>query len=491
MGEHVTDTAQAPDAVSGTIDTQLRRDTLGLPGVFMQGIGTISPAFSQLASFTSTVALAAIVSPLAFLLGGIVLAIQALCTGQLAKEIPSAGGWYTWIAKTLHPRAGFFAGWLVTFWLVPCGVLVLSYLGATAMEPAIKAYYGVLIPWWVYPVCGVALVAYVSYRGIEVSQKLLITTGSIEIVIMVALAVSGLVHPGPGGFSVAPLNPANFGHAPDVFLAIVFAVFAYSGWEAIGPLAEETKNPRKYVPIALVGSVLILMVYEVLVTWGNLVGVGVDKIPGIPTASAWPIATMAQHLWHGVWVLLLFALLNSAVAVCLGAFNGGTRTLFAMGRSGAFPAFFGKVSKARKVPDNAVHVQVAVSAACIGLCFAFGVADVFFTWAIAFTLGLIAMYMLADIGVIRYYMTTARERMNVLLHVIFPVATIVAVGYVGYKTIWPLPPAPEKWAPVLLGAYLLIGVGVLVYLHSRGNETWMVEGQRAMEETLEQAAAAD
>jgi len=455
----------------------------------MQGIGTISPAFSQLASFTSTVALAAIVSPLAFLLGGIVLAVQALCTGQLAKEIPSAGGWYTWIAKTLHPRAGFFAGWLVTFWLVPCGVLVLAYLGSTAMQPAIQAYYGVLIPWWVYPVAGVALVAYVSYRGIEVSQRLLIATGSIEIVIMVALALTGLAHPGPGGFSTQPLNPANFGHAPDVFLAVVFAVFAYSGWEAIGPLAEETKNPRKYVPIALVGSVLILMVYELFVTWGNLVGVGVDKIPGIPTAAAWPIATMAQHVWHGLWILLLFALLNSAVAVCLGSFNGGTRTLFAMGRSGAFPAGLGKVSRKRKVPDNAIHFQVGVSVVALLLCFVWGTANVFFTWAIAFTLGLIAMYILADIGVVRYYLTVARDRMNIWLHVIFPVATIVAVGYVGYRSIWPLPPAPEKWAPVLLAGYLVIGAGVLVYLHARGNETWMVEGQQAMEESPEHAAA--
>ena len=116
-------------------------------------------------------------------------------------------------------------------WLPPVGVLVLAYLGSAVLEPAVKAYYGVDIPWWIYPVLGTALVAFISYRGIKVSARLLLITGSIEIAIMVVLAITGLVHPGKGGFSWAPLNPANFSKAPDFFLAIVFAVFTYSGWE--------------------------------------------------------------------------------------------------------------------------------------------------------------------------------------------------------------------------------------------------------------------
>lgn len=465
--------------------TELRANALGLPGVLMQGIATISPGFSQLASFTSTVALAAIVSPLAFLLGGVVLGIQALCTGQVAKEFPSAGGWYTWVSRTLHPRAGFFAGWVILLWLPACGALVLAFLGSAFFQPAIQSYYGVDIPWWVYPVLGVALVAAASYRGIRVSERLLMTTGAIEILIMVALAVSGLAHPGRGGFSAAPIDPANLSHAPDLFLAIVFAVFAFSGWEAIGPIAEESKRPSRNVPRALVGAVVILMAYEFLVTWGNLVGIGVANVGKIPTAATWPVATFAQHVWSGGWILLLFALLNSALAVCLGAFNGGTRTFFAMGRSGVLPEVLGKVSPGRRTPDNAIHLQLLVSVISIVLCFIFGPANVFLTWAIAFTLALIVMYILCDIGMIRYYLTEARARFNPLLHLVAPIFAIVAVGYVGYKSIVPLPPQPEKWSPIVLGVYFLAGAALLGWLHVTGRRRWMRDSMSFMAEEPE------
>jgi amino acid transporter len=95
-------------------------------------------------------------------------------------------------------------------WLPPVGALTLSLLGHDVLEPTIKEYYDVTIPWVIWPILGVALVTWWAYAGIALSEKLLIITGSIEIVIMVALAFTSLVDPGPGGFSFAPLNPGNF-----------------------------------------------------------------------------------------------------------------------------------------------------------------------------------------------------------------------------------------------------------------------------------------
>ena len=75
-----------------------------------------------------------------------------------------------------------------------------------------------------------------------------------------ALAFTGLASPGPGGFSWAPLNPGHFGLAGNLFLGVVFSIFAFSGWESTGPLAEESRNPKRNVPIGLVGSVAVLAI---------------------------------------------------------------------------------------------------------------------------------------------------------------------------------------------------------------------------------------
>jgi amino acid transporter len=283
----------------------------------------------------------------------------------------------------------------------------LSYLAYTVLEPSIKAEYGVDVKWWIWVIAGLAVVIYLAYQGIALSEKALIITGSIEIVIMVALAISGLASAGPGGFSWAPLNPGNFHLASNLFLGVVFSIFAFSGWESTGPMAEESKNPKRNVPIGLVGSVIILMLYFVFVTWGYLVGIGVDKVGDIPTATAWPVATLAQRVWSGAWVFLLFALLNSAIAVAIACFNGGTRTWYGMGRSGVLPASLGKVNPKRKTPVNSIHLEVGMQVVAFACILIWGVTDVFLTWANAITIGLVLMYILANIGVVKYYLTEA------------------------------------------------------------------------------------
>jgi len=476
---------EAGQSSEGTVRTELRENAVGLPGMLMQGIATIAPSFAILASFVFIVSWAGVVTPWAYLFGGALLSLQALSAAQLAKVFPSAGGWYTWIARALHPRAGFFAGVLFSVWLPPVGALTLSFLAKTVLEPSIKAEYGVTIPWWIWVIAGLALVIYFAYQGIVLSEKGLIITGTIEIVIMVALAVSGLASPGPGGFSFAPLNPGNFGLATNLFLGVVFSIFAFSGWESTGPLAEESKNPKRNVPIGLVGSVIILMIYFVFVTWGYLVGIGVDKVGSIPTAPAFPVATLAQRVWSGAWVFLLFALLNSAIAVSIACFNGGTRTWYGMGRSGVLPTALGKVNPRRKTPVNAIHLEVAVQVVAFVCVLIWGVENVFFTWANAITIGLVLMYSLANIGVVKYYLTEARDQFNPLLHVVVPVVASAAGVVVIWKSYFSpfTSSGPVYWGLLVFIAVLVITILALIYLRVRGQEDWMRKAQLVFEQS--------
>ncbi len=476
---------EAGKSAQGSVKTELRENAVGLPGILMQGIATIAPSFAILASFVFIVSFAGLSTPWAFLFGGVLLGLQALNASQLAKVFPSAGGWYTWIARAFHPRAGFFAGVLFSVWLPPVAALTLSYLSYTVLQPSIKAEYGVNIPWWIWVVAGLALVIYFSYQGITISEKALIITGSIEIVIMVALAITGLVSAGPGGFNFAPLNPGNFHLAGNLFLGVVFSIFAFSGWESTGPMAEESKNPKRNVPIGLVGSVVILMIYFVFVTWGYLVGIGTHKVGTIPTAIAFPVATLAQRVWGGAWVLLLFALLNSAIAVSIACFNGGTRTWYGMGRSGVLPTALGKVNPTRKTPINAIHLQVGMQVVAFACVLIFGVENVFFTWANAITIGLVLMYILANIGVVKYYLTEGRAQFNPLLHVVVPVIASAA----GIVVVWKSYFSPFTssgvvfWGLMVFIAILVVTIAVLIYLKIRGQEDWMQKAQLVFEQS--------
>jgi len=470
---------------TGSVKTELRENAVGLPGMLMQGIATIGPSFAILASFVFIVSFAGLVTPWAYLFGGILLGLQALSAAQLAKVFPSAGGWYTWIARAFHPRAGFFAGVLFSIWLPPVATLTMAFLSKTVLEPSIKAEYGVDVPWWIWVVAGVALVIFFAYQGISISEKALIITGLIEIVIMVALAFTGLASPGPGGFSFGPLNPGNFGLAGNLFLGVVFSIFAFSGWESTGPLAEESKNPKRNVPIGLVGSVVVLTVYFVFVTWGYLVGIGVSKVGSIPTASAFPVATLAQRVWGGAWVLLLFALLNSAIALSIACFNGGTRTWYAMGRSGVLPKMVGKVNPTRKTPVNAISLQVGVQVLAFACVLIWGAEDVFFSWANAITIGLVLMYVLCNIGVVRYYLTEGRAQFNPLLHIVVPVVASAAGVVVVWKSYFSpfTSTGPVFWGLMTFIVVLVLTVVILIYLRVTGREDWMRRAQLVFEQS--------
>jgi amino acid transporter len=476
---------EAGQSGTGTVKTELRENAVSLPGILMQGIATIGPSFAILASFVFIVSFAGLVTPWAFLFGGILLGLQALSAAQLAKVFPSAGGWYTWIARAFHPRAGFFAGVLFSIWLPPVATLTMSYLAKTVLEPSIKAEYGVDIPWWIWVVVGVALVIFFAYQGIAISEKALIVTGLIEIVIMVALAFTGLASPGPGGFSFAPLNPAHFGLAGNLFLGVVFSIFAFSGWESTGPLAEESRNPKRNVPIGLVGSVAVLTVYFVFVTWGYLVGIGVSKVGSIPAATAFPVATMAQRVWGGAWVLLLFALLNSAIALSIACFNGGTRTWYAMGRSGVLPKMVGKVNPVRKTPVNAINLQIGVQVLAFVCVLIWGVENVFFSWANAITIGLVFMYVLCNIGVVKYYLTEGRAQFNPILHIVVPVVASAAGIVVVWKSYFApfTSTGPVYWGLMTFIVVLVLTVVILIYLRVTGKEDWMRRAQLVFEQS--------
>ena len=91
------------------------------------------------------------------------------------------------------------------------------------------------------------------------------------------------------------------------------------------------------------------------------------------------------------------------------------------------------------------------------------------------------MYVLANLGVIRHYATERRAERNLITHVAFPVLSSIAVLYVGYKSVVPLPDPPARYAILFFALYTAIGAAILVYLNRRGREDWLEKAGQAMQ----------
>jgi amino acid transporter len=356
----------------------------------------------------------------------------------------------------------------------------------------LKTNYGVNLPWlwWVLILVGAPFVAFLQYRGIEISARTLLLAGSAEILIVLALAISGFTHPGPGGFSLSVFNFGNKLSLSGFTLAVVLGVQGLTGWEAAAPLAEETRDPKRNVPRSVMLSIIILGTFLTFTFWGIITGFGVDHVKALINSPDLPGLALARRLWGGAWLLILLAFLSSTLAVCLATANVGTRMWYGMGRSGSFPRWFAKVHPTHKTPTNAILAQLCLSLGS-GLIggFWFGPDVSFFLIdGLILVLGVSFVYLIANVAVIRFYSKERRNEFNPLLHVVFPVVSGAVLLYALALSFPPFcstncPSAPYIWSPVIDGAWLLIGIGLLFYYRSQKREDWVRNAGAALGET--------
>jgi amino acid transporter len=467
--------------------TDLAAGALRLPEVLMQSVTLVAPAIATLFSFAFIISFAGVVAPLAFLIVMAIALILAVNLAMLARAFPSAGGYYTYLSRALHPRVGLFASWVYLLFnpLVPAPILV--YMG-TVLESELKAKYDFTFPWWLFAGLALAIVMFVSYRGIKLSGKALIVLGGLEIVIVMALGIWGVFDPGPGGFNFQPLNPGNIGDVGShgLYLAVVFGIFSITGWEGACPIAEESENPRSTVPKALILSVLITGSILVIATWFLLIGWGTDNVAGIASSSEIPPLVLADRFWGSAYWIVLLALVNSTLAVCIASNLVGTRMWYSMGKTGALPKWFAQINPKYKTPWNATHVQfgLIVGSAAI-LTWWWGKNNIWFVDGSMITFALGAIYVLGAVAVIKYFWTEKRSEFNPLLHGVFPLTSIVAIALLWYKSLNPFPPAPFKWGPVTAFVWFGLGIVVIAVLAATGKERVLAAAGTAVEERLE------
>jgi amino acid transporter len=453
------DPAAAPD---------LRRGVLHTAGVAMQNIANIAPAIAVLFTVQQIASYAGVATPLAYLIAFGVTLCLGTTLGQLVRKLPSAGSYYTFISRTISPEIGFVAAWMyfLTFPLV--GAQASAAMGSTIQE-ALKANYQVTFPWWAFALIILAFTAVVCYIGISAGIRALFVASAIEIVVILALAISGLVSPGPGGLNAQGFNPGSISGHGTFYLGIVFAIFALTGWDAAAPLAEESARPRRTVSRGVILSILLMGAFLVFTSWGLQVGWGTAHVDGFVNANDNPAFTLAHRVWGSAWVLVLIALANSTIAVLISSMNAATRMWFRMARVGVLPKWLGHVHPRFKTPTNAIIAQTALSLVlAFVLSAAWGVENVFSVLGFLFIFGAIPVWIVANIAVFRLYRGEYRSEFNLFLHVVVPVIGTVGLAWFGYKSLVPLPPSPVSYAVPITITWLVIAVAIVLWLRARG-----------------------
>ena len=255
----------------------------------------------------------------------------------------------TYAARGLHPSLGFLTAWgyAMVGWLIPPLVLLqLGFTVAGTLNAEISGYPANL--WWPWSILGLLIIFATGYFGVRTSARFGTILGVFEIAVFLIMGVLLLFHAGSHNtLSVftTKYTPSAFHGLSGVIAGSVFSVLAFGGFEGAAPLAEEARNPRRTIQLAVILATLLIGALYVFTTYAADVAFGPGKFAGFTTSTgpaSWE--GMARSLYGLFWILVFLAIVNSTLANSNAGVNVSSRMVFAMGRIRAFPAALGRVS---------------------------------------------------------------------------------------------------------------------------------------------------
>ena len=444
----------------------LREHSIGLPEALFQSITHMAPAAAVAFSLLVSVSFAGQALPLAVLFAAIACALVATSIGQLAKQMPSAGGLYTYVSTSLGPHAGFLTGWSFMFF-APLVAPLLFLIFAWATEDVVKNEIGWDIGWAWWVIAAALIVFVLTYRDVRLSTRAGIVLGAIEIAIFAGLSIWMLISNfdqlNLQAFNPSNVNPSASSDFSGVFKGMVFGILAFIGFEAAAPLGEEARHPRWTIPRAVIGAAVLIGIFYVFCSYAWVYGAGFNDFLNQTdtTVNPDPWRALGKVFWHTGWILIFIAILNSAIANANAGVNAATRVVYAMARNGAAPHQLARTHPEHKTPGLAIIINVwggAILALLLGWKWSPLVA--FSLIATAITIVVIVIYILVCLGTIVYYLRERRSEFNPVLHLIFPILgalAFMAPLYYTYKDRTPNPVGYANWI-----AIVWLGIGILL-----------------------------
>lgn len=451
-------------------ENRLRKDSIGLPQVLFQSVTHMAPAVSLAFIFFTAIAFAGPALPLSLLIALAAMLCIATAIGQLAKEIPSAGGLFTYVARGLGSRVGFLVGW--AFLLIePLVSPLLFLLFAFLMQDVFANEIGWDTGWVLWVFVAAVVMFLLAYRDVRFSTGLGIALGAFEILILLALAVWVIVSVDDNTLQVFNPSHATEGAASGTFKGVVFAITALIGYESAAPLAEEARRPKWVIPRALFFACLAIGLFYVVFSYSLVVGFGFDGFAKTVLDSGNPVVDLARQYWGWGWWFVFAAIVNGVLANGNAALTTASRIQYAMSRSGVLPEPLSRTHKKFGSPHVAIIVQT-VAGLVIALLLGWKWGPLTGLSILGTGIGIltILVYITVGLAAIAFFWRERRPSFNWFFHGVVPAVGVIVFLFPLWYAYNPLPPYPLRWAVWIAPAWIFAGIVVALWLSARKPE---------------------
>jgi APA family basic amino acid/polyamine antiporter len=339
--------------------------SLRLPQATALVAGTIIGAsiFVQASEITSLVPSIPVIL-LAWTAAGVLSLFGALVCAELTSAFPRAGGVYVFLRETYGPMAGFLWGWSM-FWIMHSGIIAVM----AVVFARYAAFFGTFDDRGIRMIAVGAIIGIsaINYFGVRWGSRVqtLFTGGKILAIVFIVCV----------GFAVGSRLPEHFqysaNHADEFrvqvsmvgfLLALIAGLFTFGGWHIVTYIAEETVNPQRTIPLALMIGITIVTVCYVALNVVYFYVLPLDTV----AASTRVAADVAVKLIGSRGGAIISALVTfSAFGAMTGSILAAPRVYFAMARDGLLFQWVNEVHPQYRTPHRAIVVQAVWASALV------------------------------------------------------------------------------------------------------------------------------
>jgi APA family basic amino acid/polyamine antiporter len=300
----------------------------------------------------------------AWILGAVIVLFGAFCYAELGAAFPNAGGPYVYLTRGLGQLWGFLFGWMSSFLDRPVAmatiaagfVRFLGFLFPAVTTTLFTAHFVKhdFVFTAAQPLAAfvVLIVVAVNYLSVKFSGAVQIFLTSLKIVAILLIVAGGVLFGARNPNRAAPLvTPMGLGTISALLTALVPAMWAYNGFNDLGALGEEIRNPQKNIPRAI-----ILGLFTVCGLYLLANGVYFHVLPFAAVAASQHVASDVVQSFAGsrgaAWLTVAMAV--SALGALHVTTLTGARIPFAMARDGVFFHFAGRIHPSFRTPSRSL-----------------------------------------------------------------------------------------------------------------------------------------
>jgi amino acid transporter len=281
---------------------------------------------------------------------GVFVVIGGLIYAELGTRLPDTGGEYVYIHRCFGPFAGFMFGWAQLFIIRTSAAAGLAIITADYVE------YFVELPGLAHTFVALGVIAilgalnYVGMQRASAYQRLstVLKVGGLLVLVFLAL----ILLPGQDNQLGTGAPPtATLGPLGNTSAALMLVLFSYIGWDRVGYVAGEMKNPRRTIPLSLITGISVIIVLFLLTNLAYHATLGMDGMRGSTIVASDMAIKLMGPVGAGFIAVLVII---SATGSINGTMMAAPRVYYAMANDGLFFKWFDFIHPKYRTPSRAI-----------------------------------------------------------------------------------------------------------------------------------------